>query len=179
MKEKALKLFREERPNSGLYYWTQQRCYLLLHCAALSGHGLLPHRHTLGTEPTLLHNPMAHTHVLHTNERHTTSVLPDSNAMDSLPRSNLTLDILETPSQIPYSVSLIHQSACIPLRHKKFEDLGILRSNRVTIIHNRIQFHHIHQIANAAKTDFPTYCPFIPNPSVKIPRYCHFIKIFP
>ena len=56
----------EERPNSGLYYWTQQRCYLLLNCAALSGHGLLPHRHTLGTEPTLLHDPMAHTQVLHT-----------------------------------------------------------------------------------------------------------------
>ena len=50
----------------GLYYWTQQRCYLLLHCAALSGHGLLPHRHTLGTEATLLHDPMAHTQVLHT-----------------------------------------------------------------------------------------------------------------
>jgi len=33
---------------------------------SLSDHGLLPHRHTLGTEPTLLHDPMAHTQVLYT-----------------------------------------------------------------------------------------------------------------
>ena len=33
---------------------------------SLSVHGLLPHRHTLGTEPTLLDDPMAHTQVLHT-----------------------------------------------------------------------------------------------------------------
>jgi len=36
-----------------------------------------------------------------------------------------------------------------------------------------------HPSDNAAETDLPTYCPFTPNPSVKIPRYCHFIKIFP
>ena len=33
---------------------------------SLSVHGLLPHRHTLGTEPTLLNDPLAHTQVLHT-----------------------------------------------------------------------------------------------------------------
>jgi len=37
-----------------------------VYITALSSHGLLPHRHTLGTEPTLLHDLMAHTQVLRT-----------------------------------------------------------------------------------------------------------------